>query len=76
MNPAWHRFAAITYVALLGIGVLLFMWQAVEAGPDTLEGGGWLTAGFLALREIISKIENIALGIRTAPPSTTEEETT
>lgn len=74
MTAAWLRFAAIAWVALLGGGVLIFMGLAVRLGPDTLEGGGWLTAGFLALREVYSKIENIALGIRTAPPAHDEGE--
>ena len=69
MTRAWQRFAAISYVAALGAGVLAFMALAVQAGVSTGEGAGWLTAGFLALREIISKIENIALGMKTEPPS-------
>ena len=58
------RLFAISYIALLGAGVLAFMAFAYQAGPTSAEGGGWLTAGFLALREIISKIENIVLGAR------------
>lgn len=58
------RLLAISYIAALGAGVLAFMAFAYQAGPTSAEGAGWLTAGFLALREIISKIENIVLGSR------------
>lgn len=43
-------------------------WIAfADAQTGQLEAAGWLAAGFLALREVISKIENVALNIRQHP---------
>ena len=58
------RRLAVLSLALLGAGVLgLMVWLAYQSG-DNLEAAGWLTAGFLSLREVVSKIENVSLGLR------------
>lgn len=58
------RRLAVLSLALLGAGVLgLMAWLAYQSG-DKLEAAGWLTAGFLSLREVVSKIENVSLGLR------------
>jgi len=64
------RRLSIIVLGVLGVGVLALMaFLAFQQGSD-LEAAGWLTAGLLALREVISKIENVALGLRqgTASP--------
>lgn len=70
MNADWQRFAAILLLAALGIGIIVVMGFAVTRdGTIGTDDGGWLAAGFLSLREVMSKIENVSLGIRTpAPP--------
>jgi hypothetical protein len=51
----------------LGVGVLCLMAYMVYHEAMTLkEAAGWVVAGWLALREIISKIENISLGLRSS----------
>ena len=44
--------------ALIGF-LYLSIWPSAEIGS---EEAGWMTAAFLAIREFISKIENIVLG--------------
>jgi len=58
------RRLAVAALAVLGVGVLCLMGYLAYRQGENLEAAGWLTAGFLALREIISKVENISLGIR------------
>lgn len=75
MTEDWQRSIAIILLALLGGGIIAILMALVfsdgKVGPDD---GGWLTAGFLSLREVFSKIEKIALGVRTpAPPLDTDE---
>lgn len=53
---------AVWLLALLGAGIVGFLYYSVRPGADMAEAGGWIAAGFLALREIISKIEKIVLG--------------
>ncbi|MFN3991269.1 MAG: hypothetical protein ACK4IS_13555 [Erythrobacter sp.] len=54
----------------LGLGVLGLMgYMTYHEAVTMKEAAGWVVAGWLALREIISKIENVALGLR----STTRE---
>ena len=61
------RSLAIGILGALGGGVLgLMAWLAYQSG-DNLEAAGWLTAGFLSLREVVSKLENVALGLRNGP---------
>lgn len=60
------RQLAVLCLALLGGGVLLLMaFLAFRSGAN-LEAAGWLTAGFLSMREVFSKIENVAMNIRNA----------
>lgn len=67
------RRLAIVVLGILGVGVLALMgflaWQEGSAG----EAAGWFTAGLLALREVVSKIENVALNIRSGAQSEPEE---
>ena len=61
------RSLAIGILGALGGGVLgLMAWLAYQSG-DNLEAAGWLTAGFLSLREVVSKLENVALGLHNGP---------
>jgi len=61
------RRIAIFVLGALGAGILALMaymaFVAWQQGAK-LEAAGWLTAGFLSLREIVSKIENVSLGLR------------
>lgn len=67
------RRLAIAILGALGAGVLGLMGYMTYHEAMTLkEAVGWVVAGWLALREIISKIENVALGLRS---SQTEENT-
>lgn len=59
------RLIAIGILGGLGAGVLVFMgWLAIAAG--NADAAGWVAAGFLALREVVSKIESVTL--RIVPP--------
>jgi hypothetical protein len=60
------RRLAILSLGILGAGVLILMGYLAHKSGDNLEAAGWLTAGFLSLREVVSKIENVALNIRNA----------
>lgn len=70
MNEDWQRTAAIVLLAALGGGIVFILFELVSADEQlTNSDAGWLSAGFLSLREIFSKMEKIALGVRTpAPP--------
>ena len=70
MSEGTQRMATVTLLALLGAGIIGFMLFAMTK-DGSISGGdaGWMTAAFLSLREVMSKIENVSLGIRTpAPP--------
>lgn len=64
------RKLALYVLALLGAGLLLLMGFLAYQKGGVAEAAGWFTAGLLALREIISKIENVALNIRNAASET------
>jgi len=69
MTEHWQRFASIVLLGLLGSGIIAFMGVAVTADGISGDDAGWIAAAFLSLREVMSKIENVSLGIRTpAPP--------
>jgi len=69
MSEHWQRFASIVLLGLLGSGILAFMGVAVTQDGIAGDDAGWIAAAFLSLREVMSKIENVSLGIRTpAPP--------
>lgn len=71
MNHDWQRFAAIVMLALLGGGIVAWLIVSVVwDGKLSAVDGGALAAAFLSLREVFSKIEKIALGIRTPEPVT------
>ncbi len=71
VNHDWQRFAAIVMLALLGGGIVAWLIVSVVwDGKVTAIDGGALAAAFLSLREVFSKIEKIALGIRTPEPPT------
>lgn len=61
------RRLSIAVLGLLGLGVLLLMTFLAFRQGGAIDAAGWLAAGFLALREVISKIENVALNIRQQP---------
>lgn len=67
------RRATVLILGTLGLGVLILIGALsyLEAMTAT-EGAGWALAGFMALREIISKLENVAL--RIVPPDEGESE--
>jgi hypothetical protein len=58
------RRLAIAVLGILGVGVLLLMGFLAWREGSASEAAGWFTAGLLALREVVSKIENVALNIR------------
>lgn len=60
------RSLSVLSLALLGAGVLVLMAYLAFRSGANLEAAGWLTAGFLSLREVVSKIENVAMNIRNA----------
>ncbi len=69
MSEHWQRFASIVLLGLLGAGIIAFMAVAVTHDGISGDDAGWIAAAFLSLREVMSKIENVSLGIRTpAPP--------
>ncbi|GGD73817.1 hypothetical protein [Croceicoccus mobilis] len=70
MTQDWQRTIAVFLLGGLGGGVLWIVGLMVMAdGKVTIGDAGNITAGWLSLREIISKMEKIALGVRTpAPP--------
>lgn len=70
MNADRQRLAANGLLGALGIGILAVMAAVVLSDGDVSTGdGGFIGLGFLSLREVLSKIENVTLGIRTpAPP--------
>ena len=75
MTEGWTRFAAIILLAMLGGGIVAVLFVLVSAdGKLGADDGGWLTAGFLSLREVFSKIEKISLGVRTPAPPLTDDE--
>lgn len=58
-----RRLTVLT-LGVLGAGVLALMGLMAWQEGSQLEAAGWLTAGYMALREIVSKLENVALNIR------------
>lgn len=69
------RLTAIWLLALLGAGIVAWLITTVLGnGEIDLQDGGILAAAFLSLREVMSKIEKIALGVRTPAPPSEEEE--
>lgn len=57
------RFAAIASLTVIGVGILAFLLRMVwQIGALDAATAGWATAGFLALREVLSKLENIVNG--------------
>jgi hypothetical protein len=66
------RQEAVRILGGLGIGVLGLMgYMAYHEAMTLREAVGWTLAGWLSLREIMSKIENVALG---AKPEATDRE--
>ena len=60
------RLTSVRILGGLGVGVLGLMgYMAFHEAVTLSEAVGWTLAGWLSLREIMSKIENIALGIKT-----------
>lgn len=53
---------AILLIAALGASVVGFLYVVIFQAANAKEAGGWILAGFLSLREVISKIEKIATG--------------
>lgn len=59
------RRVAVMILGALGVGVLALMgFMAYQEAVTLKEAVGWTLAGWLSIREIMSKIENVALGIR------------
>lgn len=66
MTEDWQRFGAILLLAVLGGGILSLMGMTIlNDGKVTAQDMGWFAAALLAIRDIVSKMEKIALGIRT-----------
>ena len=66
MSDNWQRFGAIGVLAVLGVGILVLMGMTIWSDGDVSASDmGWFAAALLAERDIFSKIEKIALGIRT-----------
>ena len=66
MTDDWQRFGAILLLAVLGCGILVLMGMTIMGdGKVTAQDMGWFAAALLAIRDIVSKIEKVALGIRT-----------
>lgn len=65
MTEDWQRSIAIFLLGLLGGGVLgILYFMVISDGKLTGGDAGEIAAAFLSLREIISKIEKISLGMR------------
>lgn len=62
MSEEWQRTIAIGLLALIGLGIVVIMGIQIGKAGDTSEAAAWFTAGFLSIREVISKIEQVALG--------------
>ena len=64
MNEQWQRFTSLVLLGVLGAGIIVFLVMAVtEKGGLNGDDTGWIAAGFLSLREVMSKIEAVSLGI-------------
>ncbi|QQN73965.1 hypothetical protein [Croceicoccus sp. YJ47] len=63
-TPMDHlRKLAVVCLTVMAVGVIAFLFMLVwPTRSVTAEMAGWATAAFLALREFISKIENIVNG--------------
>lgn len=71
MTDHWQRFGAVSLLFFIGAGILVLMGITIlQDGKVTTEDMGWFAAALLALRDVISKIEKITLGIRTPETST------
>lgn len=70
------RRLALLVLGVLGLGILLLMGGlatlAYLAG-EKFEAAGWLAAGLLSMREVMSKIENVALNVRQLADETPKE---
>lgn len=63
------RFLAVIVLAVLCAGLVGWLWLVVWPGRSIGETeAGWMAAAFLAIREFISKIENIVNGPAAALP--------
>ena len=63
------RRVAVMILGGLGAGVLGLMgFMAYQEAVTLKEAVGWTLAGWLSIREIMSKIENVALGVRQGSP--------
>jgi hypothetical protein len=59
------RRLTVIILGALGAGVIGLIGYLARLEAMTLkEAAGWALAGFLSLRELMSKIENVALGLR------------
>jgi hypothetical protein len=59
------RRITVGLLGMIGLGLLCLIGYLAMLEAMTLkEAAGWALAGFLSLREIISKMENVALNIR------------
>jgi hypothetical protein len=58
------RQITVIILGIIGVGMLILIGYLAHIEGMTLkEAAGWVLAGFLSLREIISKLENVALKI-------------
>lgn len=70
MTDGWQRLGAVLLLALLGAGILVLMGMTIMGdGKVNAQDMGWFAAALLAERDVFSKIEKIALGIRTPEPA-------
>lgn len=74
MTEHWQRQTAIVLLGLLGGGVLVILYALITSDGKVTQGdAGEIAAALLTVREIISKMEKIALGVRTPAPPLKEE---
>ncbi|MBA4164339.1 MAG: hypothetical protein C0510_06865 [Erythrobacter sp.] len=68
------RREAVRILGALGVCVLGLMgFMAYHEAMTLKEAVGWTLAGWLSIREIMSKVENVALGVRQGGPPLKEE---
>lgn len=63
---------ALAGLAFTVVGFMCYLAFLAFSLGEQIGAAGWLTSGFLTLREFMSKIENVALNIRSSGDLDTE----